>query len=427
MVRTASLALLAAALLVSGASAGKAPPVQLFEGTALSPGAVGLQNTVTPVSFGAAEVATSRTRTFTIQNAGTGVLKIDPLVQIPQGFTMHRRPPLRLAAGSTATFSVSLNSARAGYFGGQVVVKTSAGNLSFPVEGSALGTPSIRILDNADPGFRTLGRWTGISGQGLQGSAVATQPGSGTNVAAWTFRGLVPGLYQVSATWTPDANRASNARFNLVNGSRSTAVTVNQQSAPADFRDAGTSWQKLGQPFRISGNTLVVQLSDLADGAVVADAVRIERYGYPGQIQTGSETGLRAAGNSTWTFDVTPGQYRISANWVPGARLSPNAVFTVHDGATALGSVSVNLQRTPAHFRDAGTRWQDLANLGGLYTIRSNRITVTLSNGGSITGGGPGPITGQQLVSADAVRIERFNGPTIQDRADVVRFLNQAT
>lgn len=419
MVRCASLALLAAALLVSGASAGKAPSVQLFEGAALSPGAVGLHNSVTPVSFGAAEVATSRTRTFTIQNTGTSVLKIEPLVQIPQGFTMHRRPPLRLAAGGTATFAVSLNSARAGYFGGKVVVKTSAGNLSFPIEGSALGTPSVRTLDNTDPGFRTLGRWTGITGQGLQGSAVATQPGDGTNVAAWTFRGLVPGLYQVSATWTPGANRASNARFNLVNGSRSTGVTVNQQSAPADFQDAGTAWQRLGEPFRINGNTLVVQLSDLANGAVVADAVRIERQGYPGQIQKASE------GTASWTFDVVPGQYRVSANWLPGARLSPNAVFTVHDGATALGSVSVNQQRAPAHFRDAGTRWQDLANLGGLYQIRSNRITVTLSNG-SMGSSGPGPI-GQSLVSAEAVRIERFGGPTIQDRADVVRFLTQAT
>jgi len=60
-------------------------------------------------------------------------------------------------------------------------------------------------------------------------------------------------------------------------GSRLLAtVTVNQKTAPNSFVADGSSWQKLGA-FKLCSGTLVVQLTNRANGQVVADAVRIER------------------------------------------------------------------------------------------------------------------------------------------------------
>ena len=55
-------------------------------------------------------------------------------------------------------------------------------------------------------------------------------------------------------------------------------MLVNQQLAPQGFSDQGSTWQDLGT-FTITGNQLVVQLSDNANGYVLADAIRIEKVG----------------------------------------------------------------------------------------------------------------------------------------------------
>ena len=52
-------------------------------------------------------------------------------------------------------------------------------------------------------------------------------------------------------------------------------MTVNQQLAPDDFSTLGSDWEDL-MTVQITGDSLVVQLSNLADGFVVADAIRIQ-------------------------------------------------------------------------------------------------------------------------------------------------------
>ena len=42
--------------------------------------------------------------------------------------------------------------------------------------------------------------------------------GHGANVAAYTFTGLTPGRYCVSATWRGDTNRATNTPFTILDG-----------------------------------------------------------------------------------------------------------------------------------------------------------------------------------------------------------------
>ncbi len=53
-------------------------------------------------------------------------------------------------------------------------------------------------------------------------------------------------------------------------------MRVNQEQAPNDFTFLGAGWDILGN-FIITGNTLVVRLTNQANEYVIADAIRIER------------------------------------------------------------------------------------------------------------------------------------------------------
>jgi uncharacterized protein (DUF1800 family) len=435
----------AAAKIVAPDSAQQTTSIQVYEGTAVAPGSRGIPHETGVVDFGSTRVATVVPKTFTIKNAGTSKVEIDPEVVLPEGFTPQRYVgATTLAPGQTTTFVVALNSAIAGRLGGPLVLRTSANPVRFRITGTALGPPSMRIIGNGDIGFRTIGVWAPVKGQGLPGMIRYAPAGTGANMATWTFTGLRPGQYRVAATWTTGSNRASNASYTIVGGTVPLgSVSVNQRAAPADFTDAGTAWQNLGGSYRITGDTLVVQLSDRADGYVVADAVRIERVGQVGRIIDDADAGFETSGTwaksiggfrstqavstsnhavATWTFSgLQPGFYRVSATWNQSTTAASDAAFAILDGTTAIAKVNVNQQVAPQDFTDAGAGWKDLGELGQLYPIAGTTLVVRLSGKGSGS------------VLADGVRIERIynpcgGGPGSQDGLpDVIRFLEQST
>jgi uncharacterized protein (DUF1800 family) len=249
----------------------------------------------------------------------------------------------------------------------------------------------------------------------------------------------------VSATWPARANLAPDAQFTVVNGTKPFApVSVNQSLAPRHFHDAGTNWHNLGRPYRISGDTLEVWLSDQASGPVAADAVRIERVGFAGRIVGPGDRGFQSAGGwaaagdqvlratsdrstATWTFtDLIPGTYRISTTWPATTPGAANTSFTVLDGARALTTVAVNQRQAPDDLMDAGRSWKDLGGPGNLFTIKGKSLVVRLSASAGLTGP-------QGQPAAGPVRIERIynpgdpgGGPLIS-MPDIVRLLEQAT
>jgi hypothetical protein len=116
--------------------------------------------------------------------------------------------------------------------------------------------------------------------------------------------------------------------------------------------------------------------------------------GYQSDIHFSAKgTGLDVA---TWTFDVDPGQYQVSATWSVCWNHATNAPFTVFDGGTSLGTLRLNQEQAPSGFRDAGTWWQDL---GGPYVIEGSQLIVRLRD------------NADEYVIADAVRIERLGPP----------------
>ena len=225
-----------------------------------------------------------------------------------------------------------------------------------------------------------------------------------------------------------NAVRATDAPFTVFDGMTPLAtIDVNQQLAPSGVpgvNDLGVPWQDLGNDlFRITGNTLKVELSNDADGFVMADAVRIERIGElpppPVIVDDGDAgfaiesgawgTGVAGAGGDNrnasifggtkvarWTFDgLTPGVYRVSTTWAPSPARATDAPFTLFDGFTPITSVDVNQQLAPSgspDLMDLGVPWQDLA---GHFHVTGDTLFVKLSNDAN------------GYVMADAIRVER--------------------
>ena len=157
----------------------------------------------------------------------------------------------------------------------------------FTISGTVQSVSATQIVDDSSSqGFATTGSWVNYSGSGpmYDGNVHYAPAGTGSNFASWTFT-VTPGQYDVAVTWLAWAGRATNAPYTVLSGSTALGtVLVNQQLAPSGFSDQGGTWQDLGS-FTISGNQLVVRLSDNANGYVIADAIRINRLGNAATVQ----------------------------------------------------------------------------------------------------------------------------------------------
>jgi subtilisin-like proprotein convertase family protein len=141
-----------------------------------------------------------------------------------------------------------------------------------------LGT-AVDIVDDGDAGFSTTGNWSSVT-TGFGNDRRLAAAGSGTAIATWSFSNLAAGQYRISATWNnPATNRANDAPYSIretAGGPSLLTTTVNQRLAPSGFSEGGVLWQDLGTVV-ISGDSLVIRLSNSTTGLVTADAIRIER------------------------------------------------------------------------------------------------------------------------------------------------------
>jgi hypothetical protein len=137
------------------------------------------------------------------------------------------------------------------------------------------------VIDDGETGYTESGTgWNGLATGGYNGDYRYNAANSGSSQATWEFTGLLTGLYEVRATWVSYGNRATNAPYTILDGATTEdTVTVNQQAAPtADGTLGGRPFQSLGS-YNIDNGSLSVQLSDDADGYVIADAIQILRLG----------------------------------------------------------------------------------------------------------------------------------------------------
>jgi hypothetical protein len=236
------------------------------------------------VDFGSTFANLPVERTFVVRNVGTANLAVSPFGAAPAGFTIVSDipPATVLAPGGSVNFIVRFNATASSSGSLSTTTNDSDENpFNFTVSGTVA---SVRFFDNGDSVFSTVGTWESTSGQGFQDDVHFSAAGTGSDVATWSIP-VSPGQYRVAVTWAPHPNRATDAPFTVLNGAVPlTTVLVNQQIAPPGtgpdgVTDAGTAWRFLGGTHSITGSTLVVRLTDGANGFVIADGVRVERVG----------------------------------------------------------------------------------------------------------------------------------------------------
>src|SRR5262249_25414735 len=89
------------------------------------------------------------------------------------------------------------------------------------------------IVDNGAPGYAETGSgWLGWP-TGYNGSVRYHNAGSGADTASWQLGGLAAGDYTVQSTWNGSSNHASNATYQIYDGSTLVqTVVVNQRTGP---------------------------------------------------------------------------------------------------------------------------------------------------------------------------------------------------
>ena len=106
-----------------------------------------------------------------------------------------------------------------------------------------------------------------------------------------------------------------------------------------------------------------------------------------------SEAGT-GADKAVWTFtDLEPGTYSVSVTWTPNMNRATNAPYTVKDGTTVLGTLTINQELPPDDFTSGGSAWERI----GDYGIQGTTLTVELSDDAN------------DYVLADAVMIEKVD------------------
>jgi hypothetical protein len=294
-------------------------------------------------------------------------------------------------------------------------------------------TIGSEILDNSQPGFwsSSASTWT-TSAQGLGGGSLlsSTANGSKQSQAAWWFS-MPAGVYEIDMTWPASGNLTTKLGLDLYDGVGNWIgqFTVNEQVAPSDFSDQGAEWKRVGS-IRLTNNVFRISTWNSAtDGAIAIDAMRLRAvptvdagdaqikgkggalagsyftttgswttstHGAFGSSQTSSSTAGSGTSTATWAMPVTPGSYEVDVTWAAASTLSANVTYNVYDGATKLGSITVDQQTAPSDFADDGIGWKGLGN----FTVSGNLLTVTVANSAS---------DGQ--VSAGAIRILPANQP----------------
>jgi hypothetical protein len=240
-------------------------------------------------NFGSAlQMSPPFTKTFVVQNTGTGNLTLEPISVTGSGFSLESAnfmPGQMLAPGATATFAIGLSTTTVGTFNGEVsFLHNDADENPFDIAVSGTINPlqpsGVQIIDNGDTGFNSIGNFVDVNGFGFGGDALAGNGINGTETAQWVFNGLTAGDFEVSTTWLRGGDREAAVSYVIRDGIGGTVlatVVVDQRQNPSGNAFGGRPFQVL-DTVSLTGSTLVVELSTAGStGAVIADAVRIQR------------------------------------------------------------------------------------------------------------------------------------------------------
>jgi hypothetical protein len=145
-----------------------------------------------------------------------------------------------------------------------------------------LRTPAITVtVDDTDPGFSTvLPDWSTVSDSNAYGGSYQTHAGvpGDTDFAQWQYNlnAVAGNQYDIFASWVAGPLNATNATYTIYeDGTAIATITLDQTRSPNTGLVGGTLVQRLYTytPTTTGVHVITLQLSDDANGNVVADAV----------------------------------------------------------------------------------------------------------------------------------------------------------
>jgi RHS repeat-associated protein len=152
--------------------------------------------------------------------------------------------------------------------------------------------------------------------------------------ATWTPEIVTRAKYEIFARWQANGDRASNAPYTIYHEGGGTTVPMNQKVN-------GSTWMSLGTYTLAPGENHRVVLGDVANGYVIADAVRF--------VPVDEAT-------VTWPVSSIPanGNYKVYAKWPAAAVNATDATYTVtHAGGST--PVTVNQKANGGQWSLLGT------------------------------------------------------------------------
>lgn len=266
-----------------GALPAPAPEIEVFSGGRK------LLDGVSEIDFGRVTPGTPVSKEFVVRNSGRADLTVQPVV-VPVGYSVlqNLNAGMVLQPGQETTFVIQADGVSAGLYSGTLSFTNSdadEGVFDLSLQCRVALPAEVQILDDGSEGFSATDGWKIGTRSGFEGDHRFVSNGRGSNEATWTFE-VVPGLYQIAATWRPGLALATDAPYTVlqesvaIGGMASAAIhRLNQEDVPDDFVDAGVPWEVIGSAYAVEGTTLTVVLTDDANQYVVADAIRIQRLG----------------------------------------------------------------------------------------------------------------------------------------------------
>ena len=169
--------------------------------------------------------------------------------------------------------------------GGSSAMVVNGANTIRPSDaGNQRPVPSVFMLKKRNPVFDTEnnqvyaergGAWAETANAGFFGPSKAriAPTGDGSRKAVYTFKGLAPAQYELSAWWVAASNRATNTPYTLYrNGiAQPATVRVNQTANGGKFNALGT--------YHIGPADSLVVSNDAQGGFVTVDALQLEKRG----------------------------------------------------------------------------------------------------------------------------------------------------
>jgi hypothetical protein len=151
------------------------------------------------------------------------------------------------------------------------------------------------------------------------------------NSAVWAVPPVDPGAYEVFVTWVPDPGNATDATYQVYDGSTlKKAVKVNQQVPPDSILVQNTLWKSLGVYTTGTGN-LTVKLGLSFTGVVDADAIFVTPVATSPNVLTNG--GFETGDFTGWTTIGSPNSIKTAAFGIPPTEGTYDALTDNGSGA----------------------------------------------------------------------------------------------